>query len=74
MGSSNGGTDIPAISRGVPAVITANLQQRDGFAFWVLTNSRIKTPQDLKGAKIGVSRLSGVEHAYGLLAVKHLGL
>jgi ABC-type nitrate/sulfonate/bicarbonate transport system substrate-binding protein len=74
MGSSNGGTDIPAISRGVPAIITANLQPRDGFAFWVLTNSRIKTSQDLKGAKLGVSRLSGVEHAYGLLAAKQLGL
>jgi len=74
MGSSTGGTDIPAISRGVPVVITANLQPRDGFAFWVLTNSRIKTPQDLKGAKLGVSRLSGVEHAYGLLAAKQLGL
>ena len=74
MGSSTGGTDIPAISRGVPAIITANLQPRDGFAFWVLTNSRFKTPQDLKSAKLGVSRLSGVEHAYGLLAAKQLGL
>src|SRR5436190_6823464 len=74
MGSSNGGTDIPAISRGVPAIITANLQPHDGFAFWVLTNSRIKAPADLKGAKLGVSRLSGVEHAYGLVAAKRLGL
>jgi ABC-type nitrate/sulfonate/bicarbonate transport system substrate-binding protein len=74
MGSSTGGTDIPAITRGVPAIITANLQPRDGFAFWVASNSRFKAPQDLKGAKLGVSRLSGVEHAYGLLATKQLGL
>lgn len=74
MASSTGGTDIPAISRGVPAIITANLQSTDGFAFWVLANSRFKSPKDLKGAKLGVSRLGGVEHAYGLLAAKQLGL
>ena len=74
LGSSTGGTDIPAISRGVPAIIVANLQPKDGFAIWVSSNSRIQKPMDLKGAKLGVSRLSGVEHAYGLLAAKQLGL
>jgi ABC-type nitrate/sulfonate/bicarbonate transport system substrate-binding protein len=74
IGSSTGGTDIPAISRGVPAIIVANLQPKDGFAVWVSSGSRFHRPQDLKGAKLGVSRLSGVEHAYGLLAAKQLGL
>src|SRR5215475_5986537 len=34
MGSTTGGTDIPAISPGVLAIMTPNLQPRDGFAFW----------------------------------------
>jgi NitT/TauT family transport system substrate-binding protein len=74
MGSSTGGNDIPAISRGVQATIVASLQPTDGFAVWVASNSRFKTPQDLKGARLGVSRLSGLEHAYGLVAAKKLGL
>jgi ABC-type nitrate/sulfonate/bicarbonate transport system substrate-binding protein len=74
IGSSTAGNDIPAISRGVQAQIVASLQPTDGFAIWVLSNSRFKAPQDLKGARLGVSRLSGLEHAYGLVAAKKLGL
>ncbi len=74
IGSSNAGTDIPAIAKGVPAVIVANLQPTDDFAVWVSSNSRFQTPADLKGAKIGVSRLAGAEHAYGRLVAKGLGL
>ena len=74
IGSSTGGGDIPAIGRGVPAIIVANLQSNDDFAVWILGNSRLQKPEDLKGAKIGVSRLSGAEHAYGRLVAKQLGL
>ncbi|MGH7090298.1 MAG: ABC transporter substrate-binding protein, partial [Stellaceae bacterium] len=74
IGSSTGATDIPAISRGAPAVIVGSLQPTDGFAIWVDTNSRFKTAKDLEGAKIGVSRLGGAEHAYGLLVAHELGL
>lgn len=59
IGSSTGVTDIPVIDRGAPAVIVANLQACEGFAIWVATGGRFKTIQDLKGAKIGVSRLGG---------------
>ncbi len=74
IGSSTGATDIPAIAKGVPSVIIANLQSEDGFAVWVGTKSRFNAPADLKGAKIGVSRLGGAEHAYGRLVAKGLGI
>ena len=74
IGSSNGGTDIPAIAKGVPAVIVASLQPTDDFAVWVSADSRFQSAADLKGAKIGVSRLGGAEHAYGRLVAKSLGL
>jgi sulfonate transport system substrate-binding protein len=74
IGSSNAGTDIPAISKGVPSVIVANLQPTDDFAVWVSTKSRFQKPADLKGAKIGVSRIGGAEHAYGRLVARSLGL
>jgi NitT/TauT family transport system substrate-binding protein len=74
IGSSNGGTDIPAIDQGAPAVIVASLQPSEGFAVWVSTDGKIKTVQDLKGAKIGVSRLGGAEHGYARMAAGQLGL
>jgi NitT/TauT family transport system substrate-binding protein len=74
IGSSNAGTDIPAIAKGVPAVIVASLQPTDDFAVWVSASGRFQSPADLKGAKIGVSRLGGAEHAYGRLVAKGLGL
>jgi NitT/TauT family transport system substrate-binding protein len=74
IGSSSGATDVPAIARGVPAVIVANLQSADSFGVWVPSNSAIHTPGDLKGAKLGVSRLNGAEHAYGRLVVERLGV
>lgn len=74
MGSSTGATDIPAIAKGVPSVIVASMQPSDDFAVWVRTNSRFQKPEDLKGAKIGVSRLGGAEHAYGRLVAHGLGL
>jgi NitT/TauT family transport system substrate-binding protein len=74
IGSSIGSADVLAIARGVPVVIVANLQASDNFAVWVGTNSRLHAPQDLKGAKLGVSQLGGAEHAYGRLVAKRLGL
>ena len=74
IGSSNAGTDIPATAKGVPSVIVANLQPTDDFAVWVSSNSRFQKAEDLKGAKIGVSRLGGAEHAYGRLVARGLGL
>lgn len=74
IGSSNAGTDIPATAKGVPSVIVANLQPTDDFAVWVSATSRFQKPEDLKGAKIGVSRLGGAEHAYGRLVARGLGL
>ena len=74
IGSSNAATDIPAMAKGVPSVVVANLQPTDDFAVWVSTNSRFQKPTDLKGAKIGISRLGGAEHAYGRLVARGLGI
>lgn len=74
IASSSAASDILSIARGVPIVILANLQSSDNFAVWVPTKSRIQKPQDLKGAKLGVSRFGGTEHAYGQLVAKQLGL
>jgi len=74
IASSSAGADILSIGRGVPIVILASLQSTDDFAVWVIPKGRIQKPQDLKGAKLGVSRFGGLEHAYGQLVAKQLGL
>jgi NitT/TauT family transport system substrate-binding protein len=67
-------TDTIAIARGVPLSIVAGLQPYDDFAIWSATKGKIVKPEDMKGAKIGVSRFGGLEHSYAQLAVKTLGL
>src|ERR1700761_7174365 len=74
IGASNTATDIPAIGRGAPDVIVANLQTNDNFGIWVSTKGHIDKIADLKGAKIGVSRLSGAEDSYGKLVASKTGI
>jgi NitT/TauT family transport system substrate-binding protein len=74
IGSSNSATDIPAIGRGAPSIIVASLQASDNFGIWVSTKGHINTIQDLKGAKIGVSRLAGAEDSYGKLVASKAGI
>ncbi|MEE8449866.1 MAG: ABC transporter substrate-binding protein [Thermodesulfobacteriota bacterium] len=65
---------IRAISRGVPMLIIADFQSPQDVYVWVLTGSPIKKPMDLKGTKIGQTRLGGTFHAYGIWVAKALGL
>ena len=61
-------------SRGVPLIIIAQLRSQNDFSVYVPTASQRKKPADLKGAKIGVSRKGGSEHAYGLAVSRALGV
>src|ERR1700683_1800588 len=67
-------TDTLAIARGVPVSVIGNLQSYDDFAIWSSTKGRINKGDDLKGAKIGVSRFGGLEHSYAQLVAKNLGI
>lgn len=67
-------SEIRAIARRVPMVIVMEYQSRQEFFVWVQSASRFKKPADLRGAKVGISRFGGAQHAYGLAAIKALGL
>lgn len=73
MGMQPAVSAIQAAAREVPLIMVADLV-KSSFFFWVQTESRIKKPVDLRGAKIGVSRLGGPAHAYARLVAKGLGL
>lgn len=68
-------THIMAVSRGLPVVLISRIRDSDGgFYIWVRAGGPFKRPQDLKGAKIAVSRLGSTPHAYGQLVARKLGL
>ncbi|MEE8448091.1 MAG: ABC transporter substrate-binding protein [Thermodesulfobacteriota bacterium] len=74
MGVSSTGSHMRAAGRGVPVVIVAESNRSQDFIVWVRADSRFKNPRDLKGARIGVPRLGGSSHGFGLVIVKALGL
>lgn len=67
-------SQIQGASRGIPGVIVADTKAREDFFFFVKSDSPLKGPGDLKGAKIGVTRFGGSGHAYARAAIKALGL
>lgn len=62
------------IYRGVPLVIIADMGARPPWYVWVRKESPVKTPADLKGGKIGVTRLGSLTHAYSLAFARAAGL
>jgi NitT/TauT family transport system substrate-binding protein len=74
MGLSPATAPIMAISRGVPSVIVANVSDKCIWYIYVRGNSPFKQPKDLKGARIGVTRLGGSAHAYGSAIARALGI
>lgn len=68
-------SSLQAIAKGkIPIVYVSDLFTPNDFMVWVSPSSRIKEAKDLKGAKIGVARLGGAEHAYGRAVARSLGL
>ena len=66
--------NMQAAGRGIPVVIVAELVGKSNWYLWVRTDSRIRGPKTLKGAKIGVPQLGGTGHGYGRLMLKALGV
>lgn len=77
-GSVEMGTDgviglIRGASAGLPVVAVAQ-PLSDTFYFWVLTTSRIKGSQDLKGARVVVDRFGATIDALSRVTLAALGL
>ncbi|MEE8449914.1 MAG: ABC transporter substrate-binding protein, partial [Thermodesulfobacteriota bacterium] len=64
---------IQAASAGIPMVAVAETNRAE-YYIWVKSDSLILKPAHLKGTTFGSSRLGGLFHAYGLVAVRGLGL
>ena len=65
---------LQAAGRGLPVLAVAQLDTRDRYAMWVRTAGKINKPEDLKGKKIGVSRIGGLDYAFSIVILKTLGL
>lgn len=65
---------IHAASRGLLILIVADLQAAQDWSVFVRPDSRIRKPQDLKGAKIGLAGYGGQGHAHARVIVQALDL
>src|SRR3972149_6166678 len=65
---------VVAASAGVPEVMVADPSIITEFYFWVRSDSPLREPKDLKGAKIGVTRFGIASHNMARAVVKALGL
>lgn len=65
---------MQAITRGLPAIIVADMGASDDFLLWVAQDSPVRDPRDLKGMRIGVTRTGSVTHAFGRAVAKAVGL
>lgn len=78
-GSLNvGTTGMPDVavsaSRGGTQVMVADPKMVVDFVLWVVNDSRIRRPEDLKGTKIGLSRKGISPHILAIAALKRLGI
>lgn len=65
---------LQAVSRGLPLVIIASLYLDNDFNLYVRADSPIRDPKDLRGAKLGTTRLGTISHIYGQFLAKKFGL
>lgn len=65
---------VMVMGRGAPVIIVYHMAPVTDFNIWVLADSKIKGPKDLKGKTISVTRLGGTGHGYGQLVAKAEGL
>lgn len=65
---------VVSVSRGLPVTIVYHMGPVTDFGIWVLNNSPIKKPADLKGKTVATTRLGGTGDALGQLAAKAEGL
>lgn len=64
---------VQGSAAGVPLVMISDLHQ-DNFHYFVLADSPVRSPADLKGARVGVLGLRTTAHAYGWMVAKALGI
>lgn len=74
MGTHSSADLVLGIVAGVPAVLVADLGYSAGFSLYVLPNSPLRNPRDLKGTKIGTIQAGGITYNYAVALLKALGL
>ncbi len=74
IGVSDIASFVRGAAKGIPVIIVADLKTPQYFSLWVKGDSPIKTGKDLKGGRIGISRMGGASHAYSILLSRRLGV
>jgi NitT/TauT family transport system substrate-binding protein len=74
MAVSGAVSDIRSISRGVPVKLVADMNASNDIHVFVRADSGLKKATDLKGAKVGINRIGGLVHTYGVALARSLAI
>lgn len=74
MGWSAAPSLVLAVTHRLPMVVVADTQGVEKYILLVSKDSPIKEPKDLKGARIGVTRMGSTTHAFAQAIAKSLGI
>lgn len=74
MGTNNIADMVRGIAAGLPTIMVADAGYHSDYSLWVLADSSLRKPQDLKGVKIASLAAGGMAHTYTLAMLKALGL
>lgn len=74
VGLSNVTGTIFAVAGGVPELMIARWESAPNYSIWVLSNSPLRKPRDIKGGKIGVFRMKSTSWALAVMALTSVGL
>lgn len=74
MGAGRAEAALISIARGVPAVIVGDYLSGAHFEVYVKSESPLRHPADLKGAKIALASFGSADHAIGQYLFRVLGL
>lgn len=74
LGLSTAVSVIQAAARGIPIMAVSEFHLKDYFIVWVPGQSPVRSPADLKGTKLGITRIGGTDYAYMKMVLKSLQL
>lgn len=62
------------LARAFPVIVVGAWDLKEEWSLWVVTDSPLKKPMDLKGTRIGITRRGAIADSYSRAVVKALGI
>lgn len=74
LGMATSAATMTAAGGGLPVLMASELISSQAFNIWVRADSPYQHPRDLKGARVGVTALGAITHAFGRIILAAHGI